>query len=77
MTDKQLFRRGHKAPYTTQTVRVPTALIPLVERMKAQYVDYATRPDADPQDAETFIQEVVLRVVDDEVVTRKKKIGVL
>lgn len=77
MTERQLFRRGHKAPYKTQTVRVPLALIPLVESMKAKYVDYATQPGADPQDSETFIQEVVLKVLDDEVVTRKKKIRVL
>ena len=73
MSVKRNYGRGQKAPYQTQTMRVPVALIPVFERMKASYVERVESGDLHGEDASTFLQEAVMRVLEDEAVTRKKK----
>ena len=63
--------RSKKAPYQTTVIRVPVELVPIIEAQLESYrAQQITGTDGD------IYEEAKQRVLNDEVVTRKKKIGV-
>lgn len=72
-TDTHKGGRGKKAPYRTVIVRVPMALLPIVEFLKARYFHLVERGELQGTDDDDLVARSLSEVTADPVVTRNGK----